>query len=157
MTRLCRLRLWCGQTEWAERIWNTFEKVTGQSLVESRDRLNRKEQAILMDVRGQMLRAKGESDAAMAVLKEAVALEPDPAALGVAEYLRACHEAGRPEDGAEAARRLQATKGVEIRSWNDLLPRYLQLWREGARGVGACGQDLCRRGAFCAGPGGRPP
>ena len=81
------------------------------------------------------MRAQGDYAGAIVALKNAVELEPDPAAFVVAEFLRTCHEAGRPEAGAEAAARLKAAKGLEIRDWRDLLPRYLQFWQEGGRGL----------------------
>jgi hypothetical protein len=41
---------------------------------------------------------------------------------------------------------LRAAKGIEIREWRDLLPRYLQFWQEGGRGL-AFGyfEDYARR------------
>ena len=134
LVQLSQLRNWCGQTEWVEKIWNAFEAETGRPLLAFEPGQRLKERVILWGARGQILRAKGDFEGALAALKEAVRMEKDPAAIVVAEFLRTCHEAGRPEEGAEAAARLKAAKGTEIRSWGDLLPRYLKLWGEGGRG-----------------------
>ena len=135
VARLCRIQNWCGQTEEAERIWGAFEEVSGQPLLESGPGMAEREQAMRWAIRGQILRARGDYVGALAALEEAVKLDTDPASFTVAEYLRTCHEAGRPEAGAAAAERLRAAKGIAIREWRDLLPRYLQFWQEGGRGL----------------------
>ncbi len=133
--RLCLLRIWCGQAEEAERLWRIFEETTGRRVLDFTVRDNSEEQKFLWGVRGQILRESGDYVEAIAALKEAVKMETDPAAFVVAELLRACHEAGRPEEGANAAARLKTAKGMDIREWRDLLPRYLQFWLEGGRGL----------------------
>ena len=133
--RLCRLGIWCGQTESADHVWRAFEAATGKSLLEFKPDEKNEERSCLWSIRGQILRAQGDYAGAILALKEAVALEPDPAAFIVAEFLRTCHEAGRPEAGAAAAARLEAAKRLKIRAWPDLLPRYLQFWLEGGRGL----------------------
>lgn len=133
--RLCWLRLWCGQTEAIDELWSQFERASGARLLDFTPRDIAADRQILWAVRGQILRARGDSAGAMAAMAEAVKLDADPASFTVAEFLRTCHEAGQPGVGAAAAARLQAAKGIAIREWRDLLPRYLQFWQEGGRGL----------------------
>lgn len=135
LARLSWLRLWCGQTEAIDDLWSQFEKASGARLLDFTPRDVAADRQILWTVRGQILRARGDFDGAIAALGAAVKLDADPASFVVAEFLRTCHEAGRPEVGVAAAARLRAAKGIEIREWRDLLPRYLQFWQEGGRGL----------------------
>lgn len=133
--RLCWLRLWCGQAAAIDELWGQFERASGAQLLDFTARDVAADRQILWAVRGQILRARGDYPGAMAALEEAVKLDADPASFLVAEFLRTCHEAGRPEAGAAAAARLESAKGIAIRAWRDLLPRYLQFWQEGGRGL----------------------
>ena len=133
--RVSLIWIWRGQAEGADRLWQAFESASGTRLLDFRPAEVPEERGVLWNVHGAILRAQGDYAGAIAALKNAVELEPDPAAFVVAEFLRTCHEAGRPEAGAEAAARLKAAKGLEIRDWRDLLPRYLQFWQEGGRGL----------------------
>jgi len=135
MARLAWLLLWCGHAEGTELLWGEFEMASGRRLLDFAPRDGVSERSILCAVHGQIRRARGDYDEAIIALGEAVKLEPDPAAFVVAEYLRTCHEAGRPAEGAAVAARLREAKGIDIRAWSDLLPRYLQFWREGGRGL----------------------
>jgi len=129
------LRLWCGHAAEIDELWGQFERASGARLLEFTARDVAADRQILWAVRGQILRARGDSAGALAAMEEAVKLDADPASFVVAEFLRTCHEAGRPDVGAAAAARLQAAKGIAIRAWRDLLPRYLQFWQEGGRGL----------------------
>ena len=133
--RLSLLRTWYGQFEAAAQLWTAFENTTGERLLDTLPEQGEEEQRVLLGVRGTILRAAGDYDGALAALEQVVARERDPAAFVVAEFLRTCFEAGRPEAGTAAAARLQAATGMEIRAWRDLLPRYLQFWQEGGRGL----------------------
>jgi len=133
--RLAWLRLWCGHAAEIDELWGQFERASGARLLEFTARDVAADRQILWAVRGQILRARGDSAGALAAMEEAVKLDADPASFVVAEFLRTCHEAGRPDVGAAAAARLQAAKGIAIRAWRDLFPRYLQFWQEGGRGL----------------------
>lgn len=143
--RLCWLRLWCGRAAEIDGLWDEFERASGIRLLEFTSRDVAADRQILWTVRGQILRERGDFDGAIAALGEAVKLDADPASFTVAEFLRTCHEAGRPEVGAAAAARLQAAKGIAIREWRDLLPRYLQFWQEGGRGLAFVFFEECAR------------
>ena len=80
------------------------------------------------------MRAQGDYVGAIAALKEAVRWEADSGAFVLAEYLRACHEGGRPEEGAAVAERMAEATGIRVREWRDLFPCYAQMWKMGARG-----------------------
>ena len=134
MVRLGLLRVWRGQVENASRLWRAYEETRKCRVLDFTPADVEEERARLWMLRGQILKAEGDLDGAIAALKEAMAADPDPAAFAVAELLRTCHEAGKPEEGASAAARLKAEKGIDIQSWGDLLPRYLQFWQEGGRG-----------------------
>ena len=133
--RLAWLRLWCGHAAEIDKLWDEFERAGGARLLDFTARDVAADRQILWTVRGQILRARGDYPGALAALEEAVKLEKDPASFTVAEFLRTCHEAGRPQAGAAVAARLEAAKGIAIREWKDLLPRYLQFWQEGGRGL----------------------
>lgn len=135
LSRLAWLRLWCGQTEETERLWQAFEQARRRPLLDFTRWDGAAERKILWQVRGWLLRARGDFAGALAALEEAVKLEEDPGSFLVAEFLRTCHEAGRPEAGRAAAAKLKEAKGIEISEWRDLLPGYLQLWQEGGRGL----------------------
>ncbi len=123
-----------GQMERTAAAWVEFERKWGLPLLGFADWEPAPERELAWSVRGQVLLARGDHAGAIAALKEAVRWEPDPAALVVADYLRACHEAGRPEEGAEAAERLAAAGDVRVRAWRDLFPFYAEMWKRGARG-----------------------
>lgn len=133
--RLCWLRLWCGRAAEIDGLWDEFERASGIRLLEFTPRDVAADRQILWTVRGQILRERGDFDGAIAALGEAVKLDADPASFTVAEFLRTCYAAGRPEAGSAVAERLRAAKGIAIREWRDLLPRYLQFWQEGGRGL----------------------
>lgn len=133
--RLGWLRLWCGHAAEIDGLWEEFERASGARLLDFTVRDVAADRQLLWTVRGQILRARGDYAGALAAMEEAVKLETDPAGFTVAEFLRTCHEAGRPEAGAAAAARLESAKGIAIREWRDLLPRYLQFWQEGGRGL----------------------
>ena len=135
VTQLCQLWIWCGRTDAAENMRRAFENTMKSPLLEFKPEDMPLDRICLWSNHGQLLLAAGDAEGAVAALGEAVALEKDPAAFVVAEYLRACHEAGRPEAGADAAARLKAAQGIDVREWRDLLPRYLQFWQEGGRGL----------------------
>jgi tetratricopeptide (TPR) repeat protein len=135
LARLSWLRLWCGQAEAVEELWGQFEQARGARLLDFTARDVAADRQILWTVHGQILRARGDYAGAIAALEEAVKLEADPAAFLVAEFMRTCHEAGQPGAAASAAERLRLAKGIAIREWRDLLPRYLQFWQEGGRGL----------------------
>jgi len=74
-------------------------------------------------------------DEELAEFKEAVALEKDPNAFVMAEYLRASHEAGRFDDEAAAiAEKMAQAAGEPRATWGDLFSCFAQIWRDGARG-----------------------
>lgn len=133
--RLCQLRVWYGQAESAEQIWQAYETAAGMRLLDFNPREGVEDRRILWNVRGAILRAAGDYTGAIDALTKAVELQPDPAAFVVAELLRTCFEADRPEAGAVAREQLKAATGLEIREWRDLLPRYLQFWHQGGRGL----------------------
>ena len=123
-----------GHAERTLAAWDEFEQRLGRPLDRFSAWERTGERELLWQVRGQALRARGDSAGAISALKEAVRLERDPGALVLAEYVRACLEGGRPDDGAETAARLSAATGVSVREWRDLLPFYAQAWKRGARG-----------------------
>jgi hypothetical protein len=104
LARLSWLRLWCGQAEAVEELWGQFEQARGARLLDFTARDVAADRQILWTVHGQILRARGDYAGAIAALEEA------------------------------AAERLRLAKGIAIREWRDLLPRYLQFWQEGGRG-----------------------
>ena len=137
--KACFLRLgmvWnhLGQTERTAAAWADFEKQLGRPLEQFAAWERPQERELFWRVRGQVLRAQGDLGGALAALKEAVRWEPDSGAFVLAEYLRVCHEGGRPEEGAEVAERMAGATGIYIREWCDLLPCYVEMWKMGARG-----------------------
>ena len=123
-----------GHTERTAETWAEFEKRTGRTLTQFADWERPPERELLWRVRGQALRAQGDYVGAIAALNEAVRWEADSGAFVLAEYLRACHEGGRPEEGAEVAARMAEATGIRVREWRDLFPCYVQMWKMGARG-----------------------
>ena len=123
-----------GHVDRTAAAWDGFERKLGRPLEGFAGWERAPERELFWRVRGQMLRAQGDYPGAIAALKEAVRWEPDPAAFVVAEFLRACHEGGRPEEGAEAAERMAAATGIRVRAWKDLFPCYVETWKMGARG-----------------------
>ncbi len=123
-----------GHPERTAGAWKEFERRAGRSLEQFSEWERPQERELHWRVRGQVLRAQGNYAAAIAALKEAVRWEADSGAYVLAEYLRACHEAGRPEEGLEVAERMAAATGVRVREWRDLFPFYAQMWKMGARG-----------------------
>ncbi|NCA83235.1 MAG: hypothetical protein EOM72_10910 [Opitutae bacterium] len=137
--KACFLRLgmvWnhLGHAERTAAAWDEFEKQSGRPLAQFAAWERPQERELLWRVRGQALRAQGDLGGAIAALKEAVRWEADSGAFVLAEYLRACHEGGRPEEGAEAAERMAEATGIRVREWRDLFPCYAQMWKMGARG-----------------------
>ncbi len=132
--RLCMVWNYLGHTERTAGAWDEFEKTLGRPLEQFAEWERPQERELLWRVRGQALRAQGDYKGAMAALKEAVRWEADSKALVLAEYLRACHEGGHPEEGAEVAERMEAATGIQVRKWRDLFPCYVEMWKMGARG-----------------------
>jgi protein O-mannosyl-transferase len=132
--RLCMLWNHLGQTERTAGAWDDFERALGRPLGDFAEWERAGERELLWRVRGQALRAQGDLPGAIAALKEAVRWEPDSGAFVLAEYLRACHEGGRAEEGAEVAERMAAATGIRVHEWRDLLPCYMEMWKMGARG-----------------------
>lgn len=132
--RLCMLWNHLGHEERTLAEWDGFEKALGRPLGDFAAWERAPERELFWRVRGQALRAQGDYAGAIAALQEAVRWESDPGALVVADFLRACHEGGRPGGGAEAAERMAAATGIRVRAWRDLRPCYEQMWKMGARG-----------------------
>lgn len=137
--KACFLRLgmvWnhLGHGKRTAAAWDDFEKKSGRPLEGFAAWERPQERELFWRVRGQALRAQGDLGGAIAALKEAVRWEADSGAFVLAEYLRACHEGGRPEEGAEAAERMAEATGIRVREWRDLFPCYAQMWKMGARG-----------------------
>lgn len=123
-----------GHARQTAAAWAEFEQMHGQPLTQFAFWERPVERELLWRVRGQALRAVGDYPGAIAALAEAVRWEPDPGALVVAEFLRACHEGGHPEEGAAAAERMAQATGIRVREWRDLFPCYVEIWKMGARG-----------------------
>ena len=132
--RLAMLWNHLGHTDRTAAAWDDFERALGRPLEEFAPWERAGERELLWRVRGQALRAQGDLPGATAAFREAVRWEPDPGALVVADYLRACHEGGQPEEAVAAADRLAAATGMRIREWRDLFPCYVEMWKMGARG-----------------------
>jgi protein O-mannosyl-transferase len=136
----CFLRLaiiWnsSGRTDLTDDAWPRFEKGLGKSLLEAVEDEGPMEKIFLWRIRGQCMQARGDLDGAIGAFKEAMALEEDPEAFVVVEYLRACHEAGKFDDEAAAvAERMTKAAGEDRRTWKSLFPSYAQIWRDNARG-----------------------
>lgn len=132
--RVCMLWNQLGHADRTFDKWGDIEKDMGHPLTQFEGWERPSEKVLLWLVRGQALRARGDFTGAIAALKEAVFWENDDGALVLADYLRACYDGGRPEEGAETAARLSAATGVSVRGWRDLFPFYAQMWKSGARG-----------------------
>ncbi len=137
--KYCLMRLmlvwnYLGHTERTHKEWDAYSNSLNLPLDEFAEWERPLERVLLWRVRGQMLLWQRDYDGAIAAFKEAVRWESDPGAFVLAEYLRACHEGGRPEEGAEVAERMAKVTGIRVRGWRDLLPIYVQMWKMGARG-----------------------
>ena len=137
--KACLLRLgmlWnrLGHAERTTQVREEFERIWGTTTERFADWERPQERELYWRVKGQCLYARGDREGALAALKEAVRWEADSGAFVLAEYLRVCHEAGRPEEGTEVAERMAAATGVRVREWRDLFPFYAQMWKAGARG-----------------------
>ena len=133
-SRLCMVWNQLGHTERTAEAWDRFEKQFGKPLTQFAEWERPQERELLWRVRGQALRAQGDYAGALAALKEAVRWEVDPGAFVLAEYIRVCHEAGRPEEGTAVAELMAEATGIRVREWRDLFPCYAQMWKMGARG-----------------------
>jgi tetratricopeptide (TPR) repeat protein len=123
-----------GQTERTAGILDKLEKKTGRPLGQIVEWERPQDRELFWRLQGQVLLARGNHEGAIAALKEAVHWEADSGAFVLAEYLRACHEGGRPEEGAEVAARLAEATGICVREWRNLFPCYAEIWKKGARG-----------------------
>lgn len=133
--RLCLIWNCCGFPELSDDAWPRFEKGLGRSLLEALKDQRPLEREFLWRVRGQCMQARGDLAGAIGAFKEALALDEDPNAFVVAEYLRASHEADAFDEEAQAAaRRMTEAAGEPRMAWADLFPCYAQIWRDGARG-----------------------
>lgn len=128
-----QLRLWQGKTENAAEIWRAYEAERNVDLLVFSRTEAPPTRSLLLGTRGQILRARGDYAGAIQVLQEALRWETAPAPFSMAEYLRACFDAGR-QDLALAMARPLAARGMVIGSWKDLLPYYANFWTGGARG-----------------------
>ena len=134
LARWGMLQINLGHPERAAEAWDEFEKTWDQPVLRFPDWERAEERELAWRVRGQILLARRDYAGAIEALGEAVRWETDDGAFGLAEHLRACLEAGRPDDGAETAGRLARATGVSVREWRDLFPFYAQAWKNGARG-----------------------
>lgn len=132
--RLCMIWNCCGFPELTDDAWPRFEKDIGKSMLEAVKDQKPLERIFIWRLRGQCMQARGDLGGAIGAFEEAVALELEPDAFVVAEYLRASHEAGRTNELAAAAERMTKAAGAPRRTWEDLFPCYAQIWRDGARG-----------------------
>ena len=132
--RQCSVWNQLGYPERTAQAWPEFERALGKPLAEFAPWERPTERELFWRVRGQALLALRDYPAAIAALREAVRWEPDPGSFTVAEYLRACHEADRPEEAGAAAVAMAKATGIDVREWKDLLPCYVEFWKTGARG-----------------------
>ena len=133
--RLCMIWNCCGFPNLTDDAWPRFEKGLGKTVLEEIQAERPMERMLLWRIRGQCMQARGDWAGAIGAFKEAMALEEEPTAFVVAEYLRACHEAGRFDDAAKSvAQRMTKGAGVDRSTWKSLFPCYAQIWRDGARG-----------------------
>ena len=132
--RLCMIWNCCGFPELTDEAWLRFEKGLGESLLEAVADKQPLERILIWRLRGQCLQARGDLDGAIGAFKEAMALESEKTAFVVAEYLRACHEAGRSDEAAVMAESMTKAAGKPRRTWGDLFSCYAQIWQDGARG-----------------------
>ena len=125
----------CGFPELTDDAWPRFEKGLGKTLLEAIKEKRELERIFAWRLRGQCMQARGDLKGAIGAFKEALALEKDPTAFVVAEYLRACHEAGEFDAEAQAvAARMTKAAGEDRTTWKALFPCYAQIWNDGARG-----------------------
>lgn len=133
--RLCMIWNCCGFPELTDEAWPRFEQGLGTSVLEAVADQKPLERIFVWRLRGQCMQARGDLVGAIAAFREALALEQEPAAFVVAEYLRACQEAGRFDDDAKTiAERMTKATGEDRSTWKSLFPCYAQIWRDGARG-----------------------
>lgn len=125
----------CGFPELTDDAWPRFEKGLGKTLLEAIKDKRELERIFAWRLRGQCMQARGDLKGAIGAFKEALALEKDPTAFVVAEYLRASHEAGEFDAEAKAtAKRMTKAAGEDRTTWSSLFPCYVQIWKDGARG-----------------------
>jgi len=125
----------CGFPELTDDAWPRFEKGLGKTLLEAIKDKRDLERIFAWRLRGQCMQARGDFKGAIGAFKEALALEKDPTAFVVAEYLRASHEAGEFDAEAKAAAaRMTKAAGEDRSTWKSLFPCYAQIWKDGARG-----------------------
>lgn len=132
--RLCMIWNCCGFPELTDDAWLRFEQGIHKPVLDAIDSKSKFDQQLFWRLRGESMQARGDLDGAIGAFKEAVALEEDPTAFVVAEYLRACFEAGRTNECAETAERMTKAAGVDRSTWGSLFPCYAQIWKDGARG-----------------------
>lgn len=133
--RLCLIWNCTGRPELTDQAWPRFEKGLGQTVLEAVADKRDLERIFIWRLRGQSMQARGDLEGALNAFKEAVALEKDPNAFVMAEYLRASHEAGRFDDEAAAiAEKMAQAAGEPRATWGDLFSCFAQIWRDGARG-----------------------
>ena len=132
--RLCMIWNCCGFPELSDDAWLRFEQGIQKPVLDLLDGKSEFDRQLFWRLRGQSMQARGDFEGAAGAFKEAVALEKEPTAFAVAEYLRACHDAGLTNECAEAAERMSKAAGESRRTWGELFPCYAQIWRDGARG-----------------------
>ena len=132
--RLCIIWNCCGFPELTDDAWLRFEQGIHKPVLDAIDKDKKFDRQLFWRIRGQSMQARGDLDGAVDAFQEAVALEENPTSFVVAEYLRACFEAGRTNECAETAERMTKAAGEPRRTWGDLFPCYAQIWRDGARG-----------------------
>ena len=135
LSRWGMIQIQLGHPERAAEAWDQFEKTWSRSLLSFSAWERAEERELAWRVRGQILLDRKDYSGAIAALGEATQWEKDDAAFGLAEHLRACLEAGRPEAGTGSAERLAKAAGIRVREWRDLFPFYAQAWKNGARGL----------------------
>lgn len=133
--RLCMIWNCTGRPELTDDAWPRFEKGLGKSVLEAIKDKRELERIFLWRIRAQSMQARGDLEGAIGAFQEAVKLEEQADAFVMAEYLRACHEAGRFDDEAAAvAEKMTKAAGAPRNTWEDLFSCYAQIWRDGARG-----------------------
>lgn len=133
--RLCMIWNCCGFPDLTDDAWPRFERGLGMTLPEAVKDKRDLERIFIWRLRGQCMQARGDLAGAVGAFKEAVDLEEAPTAFGVAEYLRASHEAGTfGAEAAAVAARMTKAAGEDRSTWKSLFPCYAQIWRDGARG-----------------------
>ena len=81
------------------------------------------------------MRAQGDYEGALAALEEAIGYEPDHLTLNMAEYVRACYEAGQPQRMQLVAASLAAT--ASARSVAGAIRLATALLRSGSVALGS--------------------